>query len=184
MKTFVVMMLAAATCFAAEQKKKDAYDIRPEAAKSADAPTSEKWQQENAAKLAELTKTEVLASFVKDEAAAAALLKEVKTGYGTCPEKAFQIAAVTQYVMTDKGGCPFLGALAFWNWFSATEREVWAAQLLAFAEKSEKNDVKMYFLDQLRWCGYPTQAKDIRAIKGDAAVSGFAEMVAAELEGR
>jgi len=184
-KIVIAMILAAATCFAAEQKKKDAYDIRPEAAKPADAPTSEKWQLENKAKLAEATKPEVLAAFVKDEASAAALLAEVKPEYKTCPVKAFQIAAVTQYVMEDRGGCPFLCALAFWNWFADSEREIWAKQLLAFAERAEKNDVKMYFLDQLRWCGYKCQAEKVRAIGAAASckcVKDFAEWVASELD--
>ena len=170
MKTFVLIMLAAATCFAAEQKKKDAYDIRPEAAKSADAPTSEKWQQENKAKLAEATKTEALAAFVKDEASAAALLSEVKSEYKTCPVKAFQIAAVTQYVMTKEG---------------TAGRKLWAKQLLAFAERAEKNDVKMYFLDQLRWCGCKCQAEKVRAIGAAASckcVKDFATWVASELD--
>jgi hypothetical protein len=172
MKTFVLMMLAAATCLAAEQqqKKKDAYDIRPEAAKSADAPTSEKWQLDNKAKLAEATKTEVLAAFVKDEASAAALLAEVKPEYKTCPVKAFQIAAVTQYVMTKEG---------------AAGRKLWAKQLLAFAERADKNDVKMYFLDQLRWCGCKCQAEKVRALGVAASckcVKDFATWVASELD--
>ena len=99
MKTFVLMVLAAATCFAAEQKKKDAYDIRPDAAKPADAPASEKWQQDNKDKLAEATKPEALAAFVKDGASADALLAKVKTDYGTEPLDAFVVAPVTQYVM-------------------------------------------------------------------------------------
>ena len=173
MKTFVLMMLAAATCLAAEQqqKKKDAYDIRPEAAKSADAPTSEKWQLDNKAKLAEATKTEVLAAFVKDEASAAALLAEVKPEYKTCPVKAFQIAAVTQYVM-----CPKQKA----------GRALWTAQLLAFAEKAEQPDVKMFYIDQLRWCGLKTQAAKVVEIgkaSGKKCVQEFAEQVSAELSG-
>ncbi len=170
MKVFAMMMLAAVTCFAAEQKKKDAYDIRPDAAKKADAPSSEKWQQDNRAKLEELTKTCVLAAFVKDEASAAALLSEVKPDYKTCPEKAFQIAAVTQYVMTKEG---------------AAGRKLWAGQLLAFAERADKPDVKMYFMDQLRWCGCKCQAEKVRALGVAASckcVKDFAVMVASELD--
>ena len=97
-KIFIVAVLAAVTCFAAG-KKKDAYDIKPGAAKATDAPAAEKWQAQNKAKLADATKDEVLAAFVKDAASASALLAEVKPGFQTCPVKAFQIAAVTQYVM-------------------------------------------------------------------------------------
>ena len=168
-KIFVVAVLAAVTCFAAG-KKKDAYDIKPEAAKPADAPAAEKWQAQNKAKLAEATKDEVLAAFVKDAAAASALLAEVKPGFQTCPVKAFQIAAVTQYVMLPgKSG-----------------RALWAGQLLAFAEKAEQTDVKMFYIDQLRWCGLKAQAAKVRALGASAkekAVAEFAAQVAEELSG-
>ena len=169
-KIFIVAVLAAATCFAAG-KKKDAYDIKPEAAKATDAPASEKWQTQNRAKLAEATKCETLATFVKDEASASALLSEVKTGFQTDPMKAFQIAAVTQYVM-----CPKQKA----------GRALWTAQLLAFAEKAEQPDVKLFYLDQLRWCGLKAQAEKVRALgkaSGKKCVQEFAEQVAAELDG-
>ncbi len=168
-KIFVVAVLAAAMCFAAG-KKKDVYDIRPEAEKETDAPTAEKWQAQNRAKLAEATKDEVLAAFVKDAASAAALLSEVKPGFQTCPVKAFQIAAVTQYVMLPgKAG-----------------RALWAGQLLAFAEKAEQPDVKMFYIDQLRWCGLKDQAGKVRELgkaSGKKCVQEFAEQVATELDG-
>ena len=168
-KIFIVVVLAAVTCFAAG-KKKDVYDIRPEAEKETDAPTAEKWQAQNRAKLAEATKDEVLAAFVKDAASAAALLSEVKPGFQTCPVKAFQIAAVTQYVMLPgKAG-----------------RALWAGQLLAFAEKSEQPDVKMFYIDQLRWCGLKAQAGKVRELgkaSGKKCVQEFAEQVATELDG-
>ncbi len=168
-KIFIVVVLAAMTCFAAG-KKKDAYDIKPGAAKPTDAPASEKWQAQNKAKLAEATKDEVLAAFVKDAASAAALLAEVKPGFQTCPVKAFQIAAVTQYVMLPgKAG-----------------RALWTEQLLAFAEKAEQPDVKMFYIDQLRWCGLKTQAAKVVEIgkaSGKKCVQEFAEQVATELSG-
>ena len=130
-KIFIVAVLAAMTCFAAG-KKKDAYDIKPGAAKPTDAPASEKWQAQNKAKLADATKDEDLAAFVKDAESASALLAEVKPGFQTCPVKAFQIAAVTQYVMLPgKAG-----------------RALWTEQLLAFAEKAAQPDVKMFYIDQ------------------------------------
>ena len=169
-KIFVVAVLAAATCFAAGQKKKDAYDIRPGAAKATDAPAAEKWQAQNRAKLAAATKDEVLAAFVKDAASASALLSEVKSGFQTCPVKAFQIAAVTQYVMRPgKEG-----------------RALWTEQLLAFAAKADKTDVKMFYLDQLRWCGLRAQAAKVREIgraSGEKSVVEFAEQIVSELSG-
>ena len=166
---FIVVVLAAMTCFAAG-KKKDAYDIKPGAAKATDAPAAEKWQAQNKAKLAEATKDEVLAAFVKDAASASALLAEVKPGFQTCPVKAFQIAAVTQYVMLPgKAG-----------------RALWTEQLLAFAEKAEQPDVKMFYIDQLRWCGLKAQADKVRELgkaSGKKCVQEFAEQVATELSG-
>ena len=168
-KIFIVAVLAAVTCFAAG-KKKDAYDIKPGAAKATDAPAAEKWQAQNKAKLADATKDEVLAAFVKDAASASALLAEVKPGFQTCPVKAFQIAAVTQYVMLPgKAG-----------------RALWTEQLLAFAEKAEQPDVKMFYIDQLRWCGLKTQAAKVVEIgkaSGKKCVQEFAEQVATELDG-
>lgn len=168
-KIFIVAVLAAVTCFAAG-KKKDAYDIKPGAAKATDAPAAEKWQAQNKAKLADATKDEVLAAFVKDAASASALLAEVKPGFQTCPVKAFQIAAVTQYVMLPgKAG-----------------RALWTEQLLAFAEKAEQPDVKMFYIDQLRWCGLKTQAAKVVEIgkaSGKKCVQEFAEQVATELSG-
>ena len=171
-KIFIVAVLAAATCFAAGEKKKDAYDIKPEAAKATDAPAAERWQAQNRAKLAAATEDAVLAAFVKDEASAAALLSEVKTGFQTDPMKAFQIAAVTQFVM-----CPKQKA----------GRALWTAQLLAFAEKAEQPDVKMFYIDQLRWCGLKTQAAKVVEIgkaSGKKCVREFAEQVSAELSGK
>ena len=168
-KIFIVVVLAAMTCFAAG-KKKDAYDIKPGAAKPTDAPASEKWQSQNKAKLADATKDEVLAAFVKDAASASALLAEVKPGFQTCPVKAFQIAAVTQYVMLPgKAG-----------------RALWTEQLLAFAEKAAQPDVKMFYIDQLRWCGLKAQAEKVRELgkaSGKKCVQEFAEQVATELSG-
>ena len=168
-KIFIVAVLAAATCFAAG-KKKDAYDIKPGAAKASDAPAAEKWQAQNRAKLADATKDEALAAFVKDAASASALLAEVKTGFQTNPVKAFQIAAVTQYVMLPgKEG-----------------RALWTGQLLAFAEKAEQPDVKMFYIDQLRWCGLKAQAAKVVEIgkaSGKKCVQEFAEQVATELSG-
>lgn len=171
-KILMTTVLVAATCALAQQtqQKKDAYDIKPAAAKPVDAPTSTDWQKAHADALAKAVAPEELASYTRSEAAAAALLWEVKTGYATKPVKAFQIGAVTQYVMTPAG---------------AAGRKVWASQLLAFAARPSDPDLKQFFLDQLRWCGCAGQAAQIRAVgaaAGDKGVKDFAEQVAAELD--
>ena len=94
----------------------------------------------------------------------------MKPGFQTCPIKAFQIAAVTQYVMLP----------------GKTGRALWTEQLLAFAEKAEQTDVKMFYIDQLRWCGLKAQAEKVRGIakaSKEKAVVEFAEQVATELSG-
>ncbi len=169
--------------FAAEPAKGPAtpFDEYEKAmASSAKHPKAVEWQAANSAELAKLDDAWADGFLAGGRPAIDALLAEVKPGYATDAMKATQIAVLTQRTMA-RLPCPWW---KFWADGDHPARAMWASRLLAFAAESNSTDVKLFFLDQLRWCGYPTQAKDIRAIKGDAAVSGFAEMVAAELEGR
>ena len=109
-----------------------------------------------------------------------ALLAEVKPGYATDALKATQIAVLTQRVMA-KFPQPWW---KFWASEDHAARRLWTSRLQAFAAESKSVDVKLFFLDQLRWCGYPGQAKAVRALKGSKEVTDFADMVATELEGR
>jgi hypothetical protein len=63
--------------------------------------------------------------------------------------------------------------------------EIWARALMAAARGAKESDVKMYFLDQLRWCGLPCQAPCVRALGAASACKGvkdFANWVADELD--
>ena len=65
------------------------------------------------------------------------------------------------------------------------ERELWTKALLDKAASSGKEPyVQMFCLDQLRWCGLPSQAKDVAAVgekSGDKGVKALADMVRREI---
>lgn len=169
-KVLIVCALAAVSCLGAEQKKKDAYDIRPEAAKKADAPSAVEWENKHDAELAAATAPAALDAFLASNATAAELIASVKTGYATDALKATQIAAVSQYVMQPQ----LLGGAKY---------RIWTGELLKAALAAKEPDVAIFLLDQLRWCGCPKQADEIDAkteTKGKA-VKDMGDIVAAEL---
>jgi len=98
------------------------------------------WQQKNPKAVAEATKPEALASFVKSDAAADALLAKVGTSYDGDPIVLTQIAAVTQLVMCPK--CPKAPAA----------RVVWVAALERARAKTDDGYVRAFCDQQLRLC--------------------------------
>lgn len=164
-----------AGCATTTAEKKDQYDIRPDAAKAGEAPSSVDWQGANRAALDAATKPEALAPYVADAAAADALLAQVKGAYATDPMTAMRIGAISQLVMCPK--CPKAPAA----------RAVWTEALLKAAEGSGDAYRTIFFLDQLRWCGTKQQAARVLAIGAksrDGAVKDFAAWTVRELEGR
>ena len=143
--------------------------------------TAVTWQNENDAALAEATSPDALAAFVKDADAAAALLAEVKPAYATCPMKAMQIAAVSQFVM--QRDCWCRKVFLFWTQTHDDQRRIWTKALLDAAKAATDPYVQVFMLDQLRWCGYPCQAPKVSEFRAsaDKAVSAMAELVAGEL---
>lgn len=137
------------------------------------------WDLDNAPQLARATSDEALEAIVSDDGAVARLLRQVKPDYKTCPLAACQIAAVSQYVMAN-AEAPWY---AFWRSSRADARRRWTKALLTFAKEAEDGYVKEYYLDQLRWCGYPHQAPCAMLAAYDAApnVRAFAANVATEL---
>ena len=175
-KLFLTLMMMAAACAFA----KNEYDIKPDAAKAGAAPTAVEWQNKNDAALKAATDEAVLAAFVADEATAKALLAQVKGAYATDPVVAFQIGAVTQWVMLDD---PWYCIL--WDGPHAAGRKVWTKALCGTIRGATDDYVKMFCLDQLRWCGCPCGAKCLAAFAAQEkskAVKDFAELVARELE--
>lgn len=177
LKTAFAVLAAAFAAAALEAK--DQYDIRPGESSSA-ALTAVEWQATNATRLAAATTPEALAAHVATAEAAATLLEKVKGAYHTDPLDAHVIGAVSQYVMTLKGGF----SLAFWKSSVAPERRLWAAALLKRAEDASDAYVKQFCIDQLRWCGLKCQAAAIAAIgekSSDKGVKDLAYIASKEL---
>lgn len=152
--------------------EKNSLDMRPEASKDK-VLSAVDWQNKNDAAITAAMKPEVLAPFVKDAAAAAALLDKVQGAYRTDPMVALQIGGVTQLVM-----CPKCDK-------APAARKVWTAALLKAAQGSSDAYRTMFFLDQLRWCGTKDQSAAIRAIgakSSEKCVKDFATWVAGELD--
>lgn len=157
------------------------YDVAMQC--SGDNPFAAVWQQSNRAYLAYNLADEKLAAFVADADTACALLAEVKDSWQTDPLRAEQVAAVTQWVMRPEP--------AWYDFFSPSPnagRKIWTQALVVTAMKTETTYVKLFCLDQLRWCGYacPRFVGQVRAIAvgGDKSVGDFAEVVVRELEGK
>ena len=178
-----MMVVAALACTSVFSDVVKLQDMKPSAAATADAPTAAEWQVTNAALLAEATADEKLAAFVADAAAADALLAQVKGEYKTDPVAAFQVGAVSQWVM---GEDPCF--LLFWKPSPSAGRKVWTEALLKRASLSDDVLVKTVCLDQLRWCGYNCPGFVAKVRKAGAfsskEVKEFAEVVARELEGK
>ena len=173
---FTLALAVSAVAFGASLQ-----DIKP-AAEKAKAPISVEWENKNDAALAAATDESVLAAYVTDELQADRLLSQVKEAYHTDPMVACQIAAVTQYVMQDDAW--------YWLWFDgprASGRKVWVKSLVRHVKCANDDYVKMFCLDQLRWCGCPCTAKciaELAAQEKSKAVKDFEEMVVRELEGK
>ena len=176
----LLFALAVAACSVAFAAPKDAYDIRPEAAKPADAPSSVDWENKNDAALKAATSDAVLAEIVADDDNAEKLLAKLKGAYLTDPLVAFQVAAVTQWTMaSDPWYCLFWGE-------HALGRKVWVKCLFEQIDRTDDEYVKTFCLDQLRWCGTPCCARciaEIAAQEKSKAVRDFAEVVVRELRG-
>lgn len=137
-------------------------------------PSAVVWQRTASAALTAAVSKEALAAAIATPAAMDALLAKTREAYATDPVVATQIAAVSQRVMCPKDP-------------KAPEaRKRWNAALLRAAESAPDAYRKMFFLDQLRWCGEASDApKALAVAKASriAAVEDFAALVARELAG-
>ena len=195
----IAMMMVAGACFAADSAKpapakpahaKPAAAAKPAPAKPAEKkyvdpnefasygpgtaskpgdPSAAEWQAANKDALAKATSDAELVCFVRDGASARALLAKVKPSYGTDPLVASQIAAVSQFVMRP-------------GWESA--RRVWTDALVDSFRTTTDDNVRMTYLDQLRWCGDKKHAAAITVLSSQSAsraVRDFANVVVREL---
>lgn len=147
------------------------YDIRPEAAKLTDAPIAVEWEAALRPGLAAALDDRVIATYANDAKAARALLDMLRGAYVTDPLSLKTIAAVTQLVMRP-GGDPL-------------SRRNWSNLLLEKGWKTEDAYVRVFCLDQLRWCGAADQAEQVLRIAakaGDANVTETANLVVRELK--
>ena len=175
MKKIFVIALSALTSLAFADNDKVLESIKPNAQTGKAAKTAVAWQNDNDAALAKATADGRLAAFVKDEASAKALLSKVKGAYLTDPMAAITIAAVSQYVVKPCKSCCLEKA-----------RAVWTKALIDTARSATDAYVAQFCIDQLRWCGCPSQAKLVReaAAGKSGEVVALAEMAAKELEGK
>lgn len=181
-----VVVAAAAAVFAEDKAKKSVAqyeDYNAAMASNKTFPTAVEWQNAHKAEIAKLDDAWADTFLKGGQTAIDALLSEVKPGYATDPMKATQIAVLTQRVMAKMPKPQQKKAASA----DHPSRSLWASRLLAFATDSKPVEVKIYFLEQLRWCGYPSQVPGVQALKGPKApkeLGDFVEMVAAELKGR
>ncbi len=106
--------------------------------------------------------------FVDGAKGAKALLDGVTDAYSTDPMVLTKIGIISQAVMTPK---------------AAKHRATWTGLLLASAKKSVKDYQTTFYLDQLRWCGLPEQAKEVRALASGRSrdIYEMSELVASTL---
>ena len=120
--------------------------------------TAAQWANENAPALKAAVEPAALAALVKQgQPAYDALFAQIKTGGEADAVASVTIAALSQFVM--KTDTP-----------KAT-RKAYADALLAAAQKAKEADVVCFYLDQLRWCGMPEQARAITAFTTSAEPS-------------
>ena len=146
-------------------------DYKRGMASNADWPMAVEWDDANAGRMETATDEKMLAHLVRDAESARTFLLSVKGAYFTDPLVAVQASALSQFAMARGGKI----------------RDVWRNALLDEVANATDTYVKMFCLDQLRWCGAADDVPRIRAIcKGadDRAVLDMGEAVAGELEGR
>ena len=164
---FAVVMAAGAMAFAAETKPVAAKPVaaKPAAVKpkyvdpnpfadygvamkdTARTPFAVGWSQAHDAEIRAATEPEVLAACVADAASAAALLGQIKPAYESDPLALTQIAAVTQWVMTED---PCF--LCFWKPSPSVGRKVWTEALVRKIAESRDDYVRTFCRQQLDLC--------------------------------
>ena len=147
-----------------------------------DHPMAVEWQNAYRADIAVATAEDALVDLVANEETARSLLAKVGSAYDGDPLALTQIAAVSQWVMSEE---PCM--LLFWRPSPAAGRRIWTAALIRAAKTSQCDYLRLVCMEQLRWCGFPEQAVALRTLSRTAstrAVRAVAQWVAAELEAR
>ena len=111
------------------------------------APFAVGWSQAHDAEIKAATEEEVLAACVADAASAAALLGKIKPAYESDPLVLTQIAAVTQWVMTEDPCFLF-----FWKPSPSAGRKVWTEALARKIAESKDDYIRTFCRQQLDLC--------------------------------
>ena len=114
---------------------------------SPEAPFAVGWSQAHDAEIKAATEEDVLAACVADAESASALLGKIGPAYESDPLVLTQIAAVTQWVMTDD---PCF--LCFWKPSPSAGRKVWTAALAHKIAESKDEYVRIFCRQQLDLC--------------------------------
>ena len=178
----MLLILLPLAAFSAEEFDYVAVAARKADPKDAATPLFSDWQARNEKSLAAALCEEEIAGFAETEAAALGLIARVKPAYQTDPLDACRIAETTHWVMVDAGSSWY----EFWRAHRQSGRRVWTEALLKSAEAASDDYVKIFCLEQLRWCGRSDQTARIARIgerSGSKAVKDFARWVVRELGG-
>ena len=111
------------------------------------APFAVGWSQAHDAEIKAATEEEVLIACVADAASAAALLGKIKPAYESDPLVLTQIAAVTQWVMTEDPCFLF-----FWKPSPSAGRKVWTEALARKIAESKDDYIRTFCRQQLDLC--------------------------------
>ena len=114
---------------------------------SAKSPFAVGWSQAHDAEIKAATEEDVLAACVADDASAVALLGKIKPAYESDPLVLTQIAAVTQWVMTEDPCFLF-----FWKPSPSDGRKVWAEALARKIAESKDDYIRTFCRQQLDLC--------------------------------
>ena len=153
---FAMVVAAGALAFAAETKPaaKPKYvdpnkfaDYTLAMKDSANAPFAVGWSQAHDAEIKAATEEVVLAACVADAESAAALLGKIKPAYESDPLVLTQIAAVTQWVMTEDPCFLF-----FWKPSPSAGRKVWTEALARKIAESKDDYIRTFCRQQLDLC--------------------------------
>lgn len=123
------------------------------------------WAEKNRAAIEAATSDLALADTLRQgHAGLDALFAQIKTNGESDPVACIRVAALAQFVMRKEG-----------NGF----RGAYAEALLSATQRASEADVACVFLNQLRWCGLPSQTSALRALEksdkpGVAALAAMA----------
>ena len=134
-------------------------------------PMAVEWQNSNNVELVAINDKWCKGVFAKGPCAIESYLEKIEGAYKSDAMVLTKIAALTQYAMTAKA-----------PWWSfgigrSEERLMWTKALIKKACSSRDDYVKIFIVDQLRWCAYPDQVDEIKEIAANSSDKGLKENI-------